>query len=104
MREIPRNPLDFRESRDLSRIPCSDHDPRESLSEMAKDHLGLPFLRRFWKRLFCEPKITLKRQFFGFAIRAYNGQGRLYNEPWEGPSKPISGGFAEALRRAFSMG
>jgi len=45
MREIPRNPLDFRESRDLSRIPCNDHDPRESLSKNVKDHLGLPISR-----------------------------------------------------------
>lgn len=70
---------------------------------MAKDHVGLPFLRRFWIALFYEPKITLKRQFFGFAIVAYNGQGRLYNEPWEGPSQAIDFGCAEALQRSNSM-
>lgn len=70
---------------------------------MAKDHLGLPVLRRFWKALFYEPKITLKRQFFGFAIRAYDGHRRLYNEPGEGPSQAIDFGCAEALQRANSM-
>lgn len=35
---------------------------------------------------------------------AYNGHRRLYNEPWEDPSKPMQSGFAEALQRAFAMG
>ena len=49
-------------------------------------------------------KDSLKSGIYGFAIRAYDGHRRLYNEPWEGPSKPMKSGFAMALRRAISMG
>jgi len=45
-----------------------------------------------------------KRRFLLIAREAYDGQGRLNDEPWKYPSKPMKSGFAKALQRAISMG